>query len=88
MRTNGKQFGRLAALETRRQTGAPKFELWVNEGDRLVHHPTGRSMTRKAFYAAFPNVRRITLDVFGVGQQEAAVRRNVTPTGNTVEPGR
>jgi hypothetical protein len=63
---------RLAAVEGRRQTGMPKVEIWINEGERHVHSPTGRTMTHEAFQAAFPNARRFTLDIFGKGLEENA----------------
>ena len=56
---------RLARLETKKCVGPSKFELWVNEGDGYLRHKDGRIMTREAFDAAFPNARKITLDIFG-----------------------
>jgi hypothetical protein len=56
---------RLAALETRHHVAKPKFEMWLNRGDGLLHGPEGEVMTQAAFNAAFPNARRITLSIFG-----------------------
>jgi len=56
---------RLAALEARNHVGARNFELWVNEGDGLLRNGAGQVMTRNAFDAAFPNARRIKLNIFG-----------------------
>ncbi len=61
---------RLAALEAPGQIGPPKVEIWINDGDRHVHPPTGRAMTHEAFQSAFPNVRRFTLDIFGKGRED------------------
>jgi hypothetical protein len=65
---------RLAALETQGQIRTPNIEIWINDGDRHVHHPTGRAMTHEAFQAAFPNARRFTLDIF-------EERQKVKPSG-------
>ena len=54
---------RLAALEAR-HLGAPKIEVWINEGDGLLRSPTGQVMTRKTFDAAFPDARKLKLDIF------------------------
>jgi hypothetical protein len=56
---------RIAALESRYHVGKPKIAMWLSEGDGLVRGPEGEMMTREAFDAAFPNVKRITLDIFG-----------------------
>jgi len=56
---------RLAALAACRRVCARKFELFINQGDGLLRNRTGQVMTREAFDAAFPNARRITLDIFG-----------------------
>jgi hypothetical protein len=55
---------RLAALETRRYMGAPKFQVWVNEGDGLLRSREGRVMTQEAFDKAFPNARKMKLNIF------------------------
>ena len=63
---------RLAALEAQGQIGTPNVEIWINEGDRHVHHPTGRAMTHEAFRAAFPNAKMFTLDIFEKGRRDNA----------------
>jgi hypothetical protein len=55
---------RLAALEARHHVGPPKFECWVDAGDGYLRNNDGVTMTREAFDAAFPNARKITLDIF------------------------
>jgi hypothetical protein len=55
---------RLSALEARRGAGAPKIDIWVNEGNGLLHNRAGDVMTREAFDAAFPNARKIKLNIF------------------------
>jgi hypothetical protein len=42
----------------------PIYECWVNEGDGIVRHRDGRSMTREAFEAAFPDAETFTLNLF------------------------
>jgi hypothetical protein len=55
---------RLVALESRGKIGPPKVEIWINEGDRLVHPRTRRVLTHQAFKAAFSNAKRFTLNIF------------------------
>jgi hypothetical protein len=55
---------RLARLEAWENVGPPKFECWVDAGDGHLRHKDGRIMTREAFDAAFPNAKKITLDIF------------------------
>jgi hypothetical protein len=55
---------RLTGLEVRRGTSAPKSEVWVNEGNGLLRNRAGNVMTQQAFEAAFPNARKIKLNVF------------------------
>lgn len=40
-------------------------ETWLSLGDGFVRHRTGKMMTEKEFWTAFPNARKIKLDVFG-----------------------
>jgi hypothetical protein len=60
-------FRRLTALE-RHRVGTPKVEVkvevWINEGDGIVRHRSGRVMTKEAFDAAFPHARHISLNLF------------------------
>jgi hypothetical protein len=65
---------RLAALEAQGKDGTPGVEIWINDGERLVHRPTGRTMTHEAFQAAFPAARPFTLDIFGKGLEDNARR--------------
>jgi hypothetical protein len=39
-------------------------ELWIDEGDGILRHRDGRSMTREAFEAAFPDAETIRLKIF------------------------
>lgn len=55
---------RLAALEARRGVVAPKIQVWVNGGNGLLRNREGQVMTREAFDTAFPNARKISLDIF------------------------
>jgi hypothetical protein len=55
---------RLATLEARHHVGPPKFECWVNAGDGYLRNNDGVTMTRDAFDAAFPNARKIKLNIF------------------------
>jgi hypothetical protein len=55
---------RLARLEAKENIDPPKFQLWVNEGDGCLRNKDGTIMTREAFDAAFPNARKMTLDIF------------------------
>ena len=55
---------RLTALEVRGGVGAPKIEVWVNEGNELLRNRAGDVMKREAFDAAFPNARKFKLNVF------------------------
>jgi hypothetical protein len=61
---------RLGALEARHNVGSPKIEVWINEGDGLLRNRTGQVMTQEAFDAAFPNAKRIRLNIFGDGPAE------------------
>jgi hypothetical protein len=60
---------RLAALEARHNVRMPVFDLWIDEGDGLLRQSTGEDstgqvMTREAFNAAFPDAKKIRLNIF------------------------
>jgi hypothetical protein len=40
------------------------YECWVDEGDGILRHQDGRSMTREAFKAASPDSKTIRLKIF------------------------
>jgi hypothetical protein len=54
---------------TARQIGTPEFEVWINDGAKLVHPDTGREMTHEAFRAAFPNAKQFMLNIFAKGSE-------------------
>jgi hypothetical protein len=54
----------IAALEVQHHAGPPRFELWVDEGGGILKTRDGKSMTRDAFDAAFPNAIKIKLAIF------------------------
>jgi hypothetical protein len=54
---------RLARLEIERRVGKSMVEVWLDKGDGYLRKNDGTKMTRKAFDAAFPNAREITLDI-------------------------
>jgi hypothetical protein len=54
---------RLAALEARHHVATPKFEFWVDAGEGYLQKKDGTTMTRAAFDAAFPNARKIKLNI-------------------------
>ena len=62
---------RLAALESQGKIGPPKVEIWINDGNKHVHPPTGRVLTHEAFNAAFPNAKRFTLNIFEKGSRDS-----------------
>jgi hypothetical protein len=60
---------RIAKLEAEAQSklGANASStggLWVDGGDGILRHRDGRSMTREAFEAAFPDAKTIRLKIF------------------------
>lgn len=59
---------RIAKLEAQiRQLDAnepPTYGCWVDEGDGIVRHSDGRSMTREAYKAAFPDAEMIRFKIF------------------------
>ena len=55
---------RLVVLEARHHVGPPKFECWVDAGDEYLRNKDGVTMTRSAFDAAFPDARKIKLNIF------------------------
>ena len=55
---------RLAQLEAKENIGPPRFEVWVNAGDGYLRNQAGMTMTREAFDAAFPDARKVTLNIF------------------------
>jgi hypothetical protein len=54
---------RLAWLEAKENISPPKFEFWLDAGDGYLRNKDGMRMTRQAFDAAFPNARKITLNI-------------------------